>query len=189
MAQPEEPGLLDTLGRLLVDCVADGASVGFLAPLPVDEARAYWSSALSRPGARTFVAHDEDDALVGVVQLLAAQMPNQPHRADVAKLMVHPGARRRGVARALLATLEDEATRLGLWVLVLDTETGSAAESAYERLGWERVGTIPDYALDPRGRLHATTFFTRRLPRSLGRGTAGARQAAAASQVNSVRTP
>jgi GNAT superfamily N-acetyltransferase len=164
-ASPDEPGLLDALARLLVDCVADGASLGFLAPLPVEDARAYWSSAVAGTSACTFVALDDDGALVGVVQLRPAQMPNQPHRADVAKLMVRPDARRRGIARALLAAVEEEAARLGRWVLVLDTATGSAAESAYQTLGWERVGTIPDYALDPQGRLGGTTLFTKRLPR------------------------
>jgi GNAT superfamily N-acetyltransferase len=133
--------------------------------LPVEDARAYWSSAVAGTGACTFVALDDDGALAGVVQLRPAQMPNQSHRADVAKLMVRPDARRRGIARALLAAAEDEAARLGRWVLVLDTATGSAAESAYETLGWERVGMIPDYAVDPQGRLEGTTLFTKRLPR------------------------
>ena len=105
------------------------------------------------------LAAEDDEGLFGVVQVIAAGMPNQPHRGDVAKMLVHRRGRRRGAAEALLAAAEDAGRGLGLTLLVLDTVTGGEAERLYARLGWERVGVIPNYALTPDGELCSTTYF------------------------------
>jgi GNAT superfamily N-acetyltransferase len=154
--------LAPDLGRLLVDSVEHGASVGFLAPLTLEEATSWWRTALADPTAVTLTAV-RGDVVVGCVRLHPAPQANGPHRAEVGKMLVHSTARRQGVAAALLAAAEDEARTLGRTTLVLDTETGSDAERLYARLGWERVGTIADYALDAQGRPTATTVFTKRL--------------------------
>lgn len=154
---------LDDLVEVLTACVGSGASVGFLDPLDVDLARTWWIATLADPHRRVFVARDEG-RVVGTVALVLAGMPNQPHRADVSKLLVHPTVRRRGLARALLATVETDAARLGRTLLVLDTETGSPAESIYAGYGWRRIGVIEDYALTPSGVLHATTIMAKTLP-------------------------
>jgi ribosomal protein S18 acetylase RimI-like enzyme len=114
-------------------------------------------------GRRLLLAAFADGVMVGTVQLVPATQPNQPHRADVAKLLVHRSARRRGVARRLMEHLEVEARALGRTLLVLDTVTGEAAERLYDRLGWTRVGVIPGFALYPDGRRCDTTVFWKRL--------------------------
>ncbi|GAA1639005.1 GNAT family N-acetyltransferase [Georgenia ruanii] len=151
------------LAALLQACVADGASLGFLDPTTAEEARVFWHGALTEPGAITWVVRDDDGRLLGSVRLVPAPMPNAGHRADVAKLMVHPAARGRGVAAALMAALEDTARATGRTLLVLDTETGSPAEAIYRRWGWEPAGGIADYAADPGGTLKPTTIMTKRL--------------------------
>ena len=148
------------LAEVLVDCVEGGASVGFLAGVTVDEATAFWRGAL--PGATTLVAR-LDGIVVGCVQLRPAPLPNSPHRAEVAKLLVHRGARGRGVASALMVRLEQEALTQGRWLLVLDTETGSAAQGLYEASGWQVLGVVEDHAMRPEGRLAPTTFLVKRL--------------------------
>lgn len=157
------------LAALLIDAVQDNASVGFLAGLGQADATAFWREQLSDPSTVTFVARDEASgatgAVVGVVQLKAAAKPNQRHRADVAKLLVRRSARGRGLGSALMAAVEAEARRLDRWLLVLDTRTGSPAEAMYQRRGWQRVGTIDDYAADPDGTLSSCTFFSLRLDR------------------------
>ncbi|GAB2867182.1 GNAT family N-acetyltransferase [Nocardioides pacificus] len=154
--------LLDQLADLLVDAVDSGASVGFLAPLGHDAAVRWWAAALADPDTATWLARAEAAGpVVGVVRLVLAGMPNGTHRAEVSKLLVHRGARGQGIGRGLMRTLEEHAHAIGRTRLVLDTETGSQAESLYESWGWDRVGTIPDYALGPDGRLGATTFLTR----------------------------
>ncbi len=156
--------VVDDLADVLVDCVAGGASVGFVAPLGQDAARAWWAGALRDPDARTWVARGDGGRVVGVVRLLPAPQPNARHRAEVAKLLVHRDARGRGCAAALMAALEDGALRLGRTLLVLDTQTGSPAEGWYARRGWHRVGTIDDYAVAPDGGLTSTTIMAKRLP-------------------------
>ncbi|MDT4989578.1 MAG: hypothetical protein QOI74_3672 [Micromonosporaceae bacterium] len=151
------------LADVLLDCVADGASIGFLATLSVEEARAWWRAALAQPDTLTWSAREEDGRIVGTVRLVLATLPNGRHRADVAKLLVHRGARGRGCASALLSALEDAAREIGRSVLVLDTRTGSPAEQLYQRRGWRPVGVIGDYAADPDGRLAPTTIMTKRL--------------------------
>lgn len=149
------------LGAVLKDCVDGGASVSFMAGLTLDEATAFWARAAAAQAGdgRAVLAAEDDEGLFGVVQVIAAGMPNQPHRGDVAKMLVHRRGRRRGVAQALLAAAEDAGRGLGLTLLVLDTVTGGEAERLYARLGWERVGVIPNYALTPDGELCSTTYF------------------------------
>jgi GNAT superfamily N-acetyltransferase len=109
------------------------------------------------------VAEDGEGALVGTVQLVTGLPENQPHRADVAKMLVHRRGRRRGIAQRLMAAVDDEARAEGRTVLVLDTVTGGDAERLYERAGWQRVGVVPNYALMPDGRFCGTTFFQKQL--------------------------
>ena len=149
------------LGAVLKDCVDGGASVSFMAGLTHDEATAFWARAAAAQASdgRAVLAAEDEEGLFGVVQVIAAGTPNQPHRGDVAKMLVHRRGRRRGVAQALLAAAEDAGRDLGLTLLVLDTVTGGEAERLYARLGWERVGVIPNYALTPDGELCSTTYF------------------------------
>jgi GNAT superfamily N-acetyltransferase len=154
--------LVDGLAAVLVDCVEGGASVGFMLPLSADRARRYWADTLaeaSRGGRIVLVAEEADDgAVLGTVQVVPAVAENQPHRADIAKLLVHRRARRRGVAQALVAAAESAALDAGRTLLVLDT-ADAGAERLYARLGWRRVGVIPDFAHWPGGGLTATTLF------------------------------
>ena len=152
------------LVALLVDAVEDGAGVNFTAPLDPEVAAEWWTARvpLVESGVMTPVlARDAaaSDRLVGVVLLIRARQQNGPHRADISKLLVHSSARRRGVARELMATAESIARDDGRWLLVLDTETGSPADSVYRALGWSPVGTIPDYALRTDGVPGPATFF------------------------------
>jgi GNAT superfamily N-acetyltransferase len=157
---------VDALADVLIDCVAGGASVSFMWPLARDRAQAFWrgvAAGVARGERLLFVAEDAAARLVGTVQLIVDLPENQPHRADVAKLLVHRDARRHGVAPRLLDALEAAARAAGRTVLVLDTVTGGDAERVYARAGWQRVGVVPDYALLPDGAPCATTFFTKRL--------------------------
>jgi predicted N-acetyltransferase YhbS len=154
------------LGELLVACVAAGASVGFLRPLEQTAAETFWRQALADHDSLTFVARD-GARIIGTVRLLPASQQNGQHRADVAKLLVHPDARRQGTAAALMVTLEAAALAMGRTTLVLDTETGGQAERLYQRWGWSRVGEIPEYALTADGALASTTMMTKRLGRTL----------------------
>ncbi|ABC36900.1 GNAT family N-acetyltransferase [Burkholderia thailandensis] len=162
----EAAACIDALSDVLIDCVEGGASVSFMAPLPRDKARAFWrdvAESVARGERTLFVAEDADGRIVGTVQMITRLPENQPHRADVAKMLVHRAARRRGVAQRLLAALEDAARAAGKTILVLDTVTGGNAERLYERAGWQRVGVVPDYALMPDGAPCATTFFYKRI--------------------------
>ena len=151
-------GLVD----VLVDCVEGGASVSFMLPLESDRAEAYWKRILdsvARGERVLMVAEDQrTGAIVGTVQVLLAAPENQPHRGEVAKMLVHRRARRRGVAEALMRAVEAAAVEAGKTLLVLDTSS-AAAERLYHRLGWRRVGVIPGYALWPTGGLVDTTVF------------------------------
>jgi GNAT superfamily N-acetyltransferase len=157
------------LAEILIACVSGGASVGFMAPLAPDKAEAFWRGVADsvEMGERLLVVAKENPSgrLLGTVQILLKQPENQPHRADVAKMLVHPGARRRGIGAQLLRFAEHAALSANKTILVLDTATGGDAERLYERLGWIRVGVIPDYALSPEGRLGSTTIFYKRLYR------------------------
>lgn len=160
LGDAERDGLVD----LTRDVVDGGASIGFMDPLTVERARAFWES-VGRgvaSGERVLFVAEDPEGICGTVQIVLAQMENQPHRADLAKMMVHRRARRRGVGDALLGAAEDAARALGRTVLVLDTASDDA-ERLYVRHGWERVGAIPDYALWPDGRLCATVVYFKRL--------------------------
>jgi GNAT superfamily N-acetyltransferase len=154
------------LAALLIDCVEGGASVSFMHPLGESEARAFWqrvADGVHRGERALLVAEDSAGTIVGTVQLVMDLPANQPHRADVAKMLVHRRARRQGLAERLMRAAEATARECGRSLLVLDTVTGGDAERLYTRLRWQRVGSIPDYALWPRGGFCATTFFYRAL--------------------------
>jgi GNAT superfamily N-acetyltransferase len=155
---------LDALAAVLADCVAGGASVGYLAPFSRADARRALEEMVPEvaAGRRVLLAAFADGVVVGTAQLVHARYPNQPHRADVAKVLVHRSARRQGIARLLMERLEQEALAGGRTLLVLDTATGEA-ERLYEQLGWTRSGVIPGYALLPGGDECDTTFFYKRL--------------------------
>jgi GNAT superfamily N-acetyltransferase len=153
---------LPALTEILVDCVHGGASVSFMQPLHLDTATAFWQKVAQSVAARERVVlavEQADGSLVGTVQLITDLPENQPHRADVAKLLVYSRGRRQGIAGQLMTALEQEAVRQGKSVLVLDTATGSGAESFYQRCGWQKVGEIPRYALMPDGKMTATSVF------------------------------
>jgi ribosomal protein S18 acetylase RimI-like enzyme len=153
--------VLDGLAEVLVDCVAGGASVGFLAGFDHDQARAFWRTALATPDALTWLAREDGGRIVGAVRLVLAGYPNAAHRAEVSKLLVHRSARGLGVATALLAEVDAAARRLGRTVLHLDTETDSPAQRLYQRLGWEPFGVMRDHAALPDGTLAPTTFMVK----------------------------
>ena len=162
----EETALLPELGDVLVDCVSGGASVSFMAPMTRDKAERFWRGVFASLRAEervVLVARDADGVVCGTVQVVFAGPENQPHRADIAKLLVHSRARRKGVASALMHAAEAAALTAGRTLLVLDTETGGAAEPLYAGLGWSRCGVIPDYALMPDGAPCAATVFYKSL--------------------------
>lgn len=162
----EAAASIEALADVLIDCVHGGASVSFMGPLPRDKALAFWRSVadgVARNERVLLVAEDAQGTIVGTVQLVTAMPDNQPHRADVAKMLVHCKARRQGIAQQLMAAVDDAARAEGKTVLVLDTVTGGDAERLYERAGWQRVGVVPDYALMPDGAFCGTTFFFKQL--------------------------
>jgi ribosomal protein S18 acetylase RimI-like enzyme len=152
---------LDGLARVLADCVDGGASVSFMAPFSHADARAWFETVAAdvERGGRLLLAAFIDGELVGTVQVLLALPPNQPHRAEIAKLLVHRSARRRGIAERLMERAEAEARNHGRSLLVLDAVTGGDAERLYARLGWQKVGIVPGYALFPNGQPCDTTYF------------------------------
>jgi GNAT superfamily N-acetyltransferase len=154
------------LSDVLIDCVEGGASVSFMWPMTREKAEAFWRgvAASAVRGERVVLSAEESDGtIVGTVQVIWAQSENQPHRGDVAKMLVHRRARKRGVGAALLAAAERAAFDAAKTLLVLDTVTGADAERMYARSGWERCGVIPNYALWPDGRACATTVFFKAL--------------------------
>jgi GNAT superfamily N-acetyltransferase len=153
------------LAEVLIDCVEGGASVSFMHPLPMAKAVQFWQRVTDAvaAGARALLVAEDAGGIVGTVQLLFDLPENQPHRADVAKLLVHRRARRRGLGAALMRAAESVGRESGKSLLVLDTVTDGDAERLYTRLGWQRCGVIPGYALLPQGGLCATTFFYRTL--------------------------
>lgn len=161
----ELPAQLDALADVLADCVAGGASVGFMAPFPHAEARTVVEgmAAEVEKGNRLLLAAFSGDRLVGTVQVVLALPPNQPHRGEITKLLVHRSARKRGVAEQLMARADTEARAEGKTLLVLDAVTGGDAERLYTRLGWTQVGVVPDFALYPDGRFCDTTYFFKSL--------------------------
>jgi GNAT superfamily N-acetyltransferase len=156
---------MHALSALLLDCVEGGASVSFMLPLSLATAAAFWqrvAQGVAR-GERALLVARDTAGICGTVQLVLDQPENQPHRADLAKMLVHRRARRQGLGAALMQEAEGVARDCGKTLLVLDTVTGGDAERLYTRLGWQRVGVIPDYALWPQGGLCATTVFYRQL--------------------------
>ena len=152
------------LAELLIDCVEGGASVSFMLPLSMDRALAFWQgvgAGVARGERALFVAEDES-GIVGTVQLVLEQPENQPHRADLSKMLVRRSARRQGLGEALMRAAESAARECGKSLLVLDTASADA-ERLYARLGWQRCGSVPGFALLPHGGLCATTFFYREL--------------------------
>ena len=148
--------------ELLRDAVDSGASVGFLPPLVAAEAEHYWQSvaeAIESGSRLLLLARSAEGDLLGAVQLDLATRPNSLHRAEVSKLLVHTRAQRQGLARQLMAALEQEARRLGRTTLVLDTRHGDVAEQLYQGLGYQLVGLIPEYFVNSDGRLHATALY------------------------------
>lgn len=153
------------LASVLIDCVEGGASVSFMHPLTRERAVAFWRRVAQgvAAGNRALLIAEDAHGLCGTVQLVFDLPENQPHRADLAKMLVHRRARHQGLGAALMRAAEDTARECGKTLLVLDAVTGGDAARLYERLGWTRVGDIPGYALLPRGGLCSTTVFYRNL--------------------------
>lgn len=156
---------IDGLADILIDCVEGGASVSFMLPITRERAVAFWQGVARgvAAGERALLVAEDARGLCGTVQVILAQPENQPHRADVAKMLVHRRARNQGLGAALMRAAEETARAHSKTVLVLDTVTGSTAARLYERLGWVRVGDIPRYALMPDGAPCATTVYYRLL--------------------------
>lgn len=156
---------LPALARVLHDCVEGGASVSFMYPYSQADAERFFSKVIDgiETGDRILLAAFDGDELVGTVQVLTATPPNQPHRAEIAKLLVHRSARGKGVAAALMEAVEQHARAAGKTLLMLDTVTGSTAERLYQRLNWTKAAVIPRYAMFPDGRWCDTTIFWKQL--------------------------
>jgi GNAT superfamily N-acetyltransferase len=157
---------------LLSDAVADGASMGFMLPLDQQGMTRYWSEVAEdvESGARVCIVAARDGRIVGSVQLALCAKPNQPHRADVQKLLVHRSVRRQGIGGALVQAVEDLARERGRVLLLLDTRSGSAADRLYRRRGWQAFGIVPGFAYDPDGTLAGCTFYYKQLAPSLPYG-------------------
>ena len=156
---------IEELADVLVDCVMGGASVGFMAPYGRADALSFWQGVIEAvaDGATLLFVAERNGRIAGTVQVGMRQMPNQGHRADIKKLLVKESERGSGLARRLMDAAEDAVEAGGKTVLVLDTATGSPAETVYRKLGWQWVGVIPDYALYPDGRFCSTTLFYKRV--------------------------
>ena len=160
-----DDALVESLADVLIDCVEGGASVGFMDPLTRERAVAFWRRVAGwvAAGERVLLVAEDAGGPCGTVQLVVAQPENQPHRADLTKLLVHRRARRHGVGTALVRAAESVARECGKTLLVLDAVTDGDAARLYERVGWTQVGAIPGYALLPRGGLCSTTVYYRDL--------------------------
>ncbi|HPY40804.1 MAG TPA: GNAT family N-acetyltransferase [Thiolinea sp.] len=156
---------INELSQVLIACVEAGASVGFMLPLSAAKAAAYWqdvNTSLQQGERLVFIAESDLGEIIGSVQIVLAQPENQPHRGDLSKMLVHPKARRQGLAASLLTAAEAGAKAHGKTLIVLDT-ANPEAERVYERGDWQRCGLIPEYALWPAGGCCATTFFYKKL--------------------------
>ena len=158
---------IEQLADVLIDCVDGGASVSFMHPLARERAITYWRHVAGdvEAGERALIVADDERGVCGTVQLVLAQPENQPHRAELVKMLVHRRARRRGLGAALMRAVETAARECGKTLLVLDT-ANPEAERVYERAGWVRVGVIPGYALLPHGGLCQTTLYYRNVGRT-----------------------
>jgi len=159
---PELPDIESTLAGILHACVQDGASVGFILPFEIEAATDFWRTkvfpAVTSGDTDLFIAR-QNGVIAGTVQLGMGLLPNQPHRADVAKMLVHPDFRRNGIALALMATLEARARDLGKTLLVLDTRSGDAAQPLYASLGFQVAGEIPGYCRNPFHEIYEPTTY------------------------------
>jgi|SRR6476646_665678 len=167
LSSPVSDRDIRALGELLVDAVDSGAAISFLAPLTLARAEQWWRRTLTaiESGSIFLVARDID-GIVGTVQMHPAWAPNQPHRADVAKLIVHRRGRRAGVGKRLMQSIENAARQAGFTLLTLDAKENGAAVQLYRHIGWTEVGVIPRYALDTDGKTpHATVIFYKELSR------------------------
>ena len=155
---------IEGLADVLIDCVDGGASVSFMHPVPKETALAFWRTVATqtKAGERALIVAEDASGIVGTVQVVLAQPENQPHRGDLSKMLVHRRARRRGLGERLMRAAEDAARDAGKTLLVLDT-ADATAERLYRRLGWVHAGTIPGYALWPKGGFCDTQYFYRRL--------------------------
>lgn len=162
---PASPRDLEALGSVLADAVESGAAVSFVSPLSAERASEWWGRTLAAAPARAVVLVARDQAgIVGTVQLQPAWAPNQPHRAEVVKLLVHRRGRGLGLGRRLMEAVEHEGRAAGFRLLTLDAKRGGVADRLYSKLGWTLVGTIPRYAVDPDGRtLHDTVIYYKEL--------------------------
>ena len=167
VAADELDAQADALARIMADTVTAGAAIGYMQPFSIAEGLAFFDTQVFpevRAGRRRLLAARLEGAVAGTVQLILALPPNQPHRCEVAKMMVAPTARRRGVGRALLAAVDAEARGAGKTLVTLDTRTGDNAEPLYRSAGFRTAGVIPGFAVDPDGtRLHATTYMYKTL--------------------------
>ena len=161
----DEPAIRDALSELLIETVASGGSVSFMHPLSRDDAQAFWRDSLGAAarGERIVLGAFDGDDLIATVTLLLKLPPNQPHRAEIAKMMTRLSQRHRGVATALLRTAEELAIGYGRTLLVLDTAVDEGAAPLYEKQGFQLSGIIPDYALRPRGGLTGTMIYWKRI--------------------------
>jgi GNAT superfamily N-acetyltransferase len=162
----EAAAAVDALSQVLIDCVEGGASVSFMRPMTPEKANGFWQSVaqgVARGERALLVAQDAQGRILGTVQLVLALPENQPHRADVAKMLVHRRARRQGIAQRLMEAADAVARDEARTLLVLDTVTGGDAERLYRRAGWQRAGDIPNYALMPDGEPCSTTYYYKHL--------------------------
>ncbi len=167
LSPAEAEGAVAGLAALLADAVAGGASVNFMHGFSLADGERFWRGQLPAvsDGQRILIVAREGERVVGSVVVSFAHQPNQPHRADIGKMLVHSSVRRRGLGRRLLGAAEEAARASGRTLLVLDTETGSAGHALYAACGWTEVGTIPGYALSPDGRPSGATIFYKEIGR------------------------
>ncbi|MGL4230255.1 MAG: GNAT family N-acetyltransferase [Casimicrobium sp.] len=166
----EDEATFDQLCETLIESVGSGGSISFMHPVSKEKALEFWkkiAASVERSERILLVARDEQGAVVGTVQSVIDLPENQLHRADIAKMMVHPRARRQGIAEALMREIERLTFAAGKTLMVLDTETDQAASQLYTKLGWQVAGHIPDFALKPHGGLCSTTYMYKRAPVSL----------------------
>ena len=156
---------IGALSTVLIDCVEGGASVSFMPPLTRERAEKFWRQVAAdvASGGRALLVAEDEQGICGTVQLVLDMPENQPHRAELVKMLVHRRTRRQGLGATLMRAAESMARDCGRTLLVLDAVTGDAGERLYTRLGWTRVGVIPRYALMPNGDYCDTTFFYRNL--------------------------
>ncbi len=160
-----DDGQMEALADVLIDCVEGGASVSFMLPLTRQRALAFWRRVAAdvEAGRRALLIAEDAGGICGTVQLVFDLPENQPHRGDLAKMLVHHRARRKGLGEALMRAAEATAVDCGKTLLVLDAVTGGDAARLYERLGWVKVGDVPNFALYPEGGYCSTTYYYRDL--------------------------